>query len=125
MKEIWELNRIVNEKHWCIVSNHIVVALFSIEFDGKSSWVSNGIWSTSLTSDGGESKEEWCLLANFVKEAGLGEWGHIVSDFEDTMGCGSLSMHNTLWNSLSIEMGELVDECKVLQEDGSPGTSSH
>ena len=125
MEEIWEFNWVVDEEHWGIVSNHIVVALFGVEFNGKSSWVSHGIWGTSLTGDGGESEEEWRLLSNLVEEASLGEWSHIVSDFEDTMGCGSLSMHNTLWDSLSVEMGELIDEGEVLQKDGTSWISGH
>jgi len=125
MEEIWEFNWVVDEEHWGIVSNHIVVSLFGVEFNGKSSWVSHGIWGTSLTGDGGESEEEWRLLSNLVEEASLGEWSHIVSDFEDTMGCGSLSMHNTLWDSLSVEMGELIDEGEVLQKDGTSWTSGH
>lgn len=52
MKEIWELNWIVNEENWSVVSNHVVVALLGVELNGEASWVSDSVWLTSLTSDG-------------------------------------------------------------------------
>merc|ERR1719443_1687586 len=74
MKKIWELDWVIDEEDWSVVSNHIVVALLSVEFDCKSTWVSHGISSTSLTSNSRESEEQWSLLANFVQESGLGEF---------------------------------------------------
>jgi hypothetical protein len=50
MKEIWELNWIINEEHRSVVANHIVVSLFGVELDGETTRVSYGISGTSLTS---------------------------------------------------------------------------
>jgi len=125
MKEIWEFNWVINEEDWSIVANHIVVALLSVEFDSKSTWISHCISSTSLTSNGGESKEEWGLLTNFVQESSLGEFGDILGDFKDTMGTRSLGVYNTLWDSFSIEMSEFINKGEVLQDNWSLGSSSH
>lgn len=57
VKEVGELNRIFNEKDRSIVPDHIVIAFFSIELDGKTSRVTNGISRSELTSDGRESQE--------------------------------------------------------------------
>jgi hypothetical protein len=47
-----------------------------------------------------------------------------VGNFKVTMSAGSFSMNNSLGNSLSVELGEFVDQVEVLKEDGSSGTSS-
>jgi len=85
VEEVWELDWVVDEEHWGVVSNHVVVTLFGVEFDGEASWVSDGISGTSLTSNGGESKEKWGLLADLVQESGSGELGNIIGDLEDSM----------------------------------------
>jgi len=66
VNEIWEFNWISDEEDWGIVSDDIVVTFFSVEFDSKSSWISNCIWSSSFTSDGRESKEDWSFLSYCV-----------------------------------------------------------
>lgn len=51
MEEIWEFNWIIDEENWSVVSNHIVVTFFSVEFNGESSWISDGISSSSFSSN--------------------------------------------------------------------------
>lgn len=125
VKEVWELNWVIDEEDWSIVSNHIIISLLGVKLDGKASWVSDGICSSSLTSDGGESEEEWGLLANLVEEGSLGELGHILGNLEDSVGTRSFGMDNSLWNSLSIEVSELVNEGEVLKQDWASWSSSH
>jgi hypothetical protein len=57
MQEIGELDRIVNKEHRGVVANHIVISFLSVEFNGKTTRVSNSIGCTSLTSDGRESQK--------------------------------------------------------------------
>ena len=125
VKEVWELNWVIDEEDWSIVSNHIIISLLGVELDGKASWVSDGISGSSLASDGGESEEEWGLLANLVKEGSLGEHGHILSNLEDSVGTRSFGMDNSLWDSLSIEVSELVNKGEVLKQDWASWSSSH
>jgi hypothetical protein len=40
------------------------------------------------------------------------------------MSAGSFSVNNSLGDSLSVELGEFVDQVEVLKEDGSSGASS-
>ena len=113
VEEVWELDWVINEEHWSVVSNHVVISFLGIELDGKSSWVSDGISSSSLTSDGGESEEKWGLLSNFVKESSLGELSHILGDLEDSVSTRSLGMNYSLWDSLSVEVSTLVDKSEI------------
>ena len=50
---------------------------------------------------------------------------NIISDFDITVGSGTLGVHNSLRDSLTSEVSEFVEQDKVLSEDGSAGTSSH
>ena len=73
MDEVWELDWILDEEDWSIVSNHVVIAFFGVEFDGESSWISVAVISTTFSSHGGETEEAWRLLTNLVKEVGSRE----------------------------------------------------
>jgi hypothetical protein len=71
VEEIWELDWVVDEENRGVVSNHIVVTLLSVMLDGKTTWVTITIISTTLTCDSGEAKEDWSLFTNGVQEFGL------------------------------------------------------
>ena len=49
---------------------------------------------------------------------------NIIGDLEESMGTSTLGMDNSLWDSLSGEMGKLVQEHKVLGEDWSTWAGS-
>ncbi len=66
--EVGELDGVLDEEDWSIVPDHVVISFLRVEFNGKSSGVSVGIWGTLLASYGGESDEERSLLADLVQE---------------------------------------------------------
>jgi hypothetical protein len=41
----------------------------------------------------------------------------IVSNLELAIGTGTLGVDNTLWNTLTVEMSELVNQVEVLEEE--------
>lgn len=71
--EVRELNRILDEEHRSVVANHVVVALLSVELNRESSGVTVTVVGTALASNGGESQEDWGLLADLIEEGGLCE----------------------------------------------------
>ena len=68
MEEVRELDWISDEEDWSVVADHIVVSLLGVELDGKSSWISLAVVSTTLASNGGEAEEAWSSLTNSIKE---------------------------------------------------------
>lgn len=72
MNEIWELDWVLNEEYWCVVTDHIVVALFGVMLYSKSTWITVTIVGSTLTSNSGEAEEDWGLFADLVQELGLG-----------------------------------------------------
>ena len=50
---------------------------------------------------------------------------NIISDFDITVGSGTLGVHNSLRDSLTSEVSKLVEEVEVLGEDGTTRTGGH
>jgi hypothetical protein len=71
--EIREFDWVLDKEDWSVVANHVVVAFFSVEFNGESSRISLGIGSTLLACDGGESEKDWSSLSYLVEELCLNE----------------------------------------------------
>ena len=46
----------------------------------------------------------------------------VVCYFEVTKGSGSLGVHDAFWDSFAVEMGNVVDEGEVLEDDGAIGS---
>ena len=51
MNEVWKLDWISDEENRCVVSDHVIVAFFSVELDRKSTRISVTIVGTTLTSN--------------------------------------------------------------------------
>lgn len=43
MNEVRELDWVANEEHWSVVAHHIIVALFSVELNGKTTGIALSI----------------------------------------------------------------------------------
>ena len=72
MNEVWELDWISDEKDWSVVSNHVVVAFFSVELYRESTRVSIAIIGSTFSSDSGESEEDVGLLPDGAEEVSFG-----------------------------------------------------
>ena len=69
--EVGELDGILDKEHGSVVTDHVVVTVLGVEFDGKSSGVSIAVICTALSGNGGESEEDGGLLADLVEEGGF------------------------------------------------------
>jgi hypothetical protein len=49
-----------------------------------------------------------------IEKSSLCELSNIISDLKNSMSSESLGMHNSFWNSLSVEMSKLVDKGEIL-----------
>jgi hypothetical protein len=123
MEEVWELHGVLDEEDWGVVANHVVVSFFGVELDGESTRISVAIVGSTLSSNGGESEEDWSSLANLAEEGSLGEAGDIFSDLQETTSASSLGMDDSLWDSLSCEVSKLVQKGEILSQDWSSWAS--
>jgi hypothetical protein len=123
MEEVWELHGVLDEEDWGVVANHVVVSFFGVELDGESTRISVAIVGSTLSSNGGESEEDWSSLANLAEEGSLGEAGDIVGDLQESVSSSSLGMDDSLWDSLSGEVSKLVQKGEILSQDWSSWAS--
>ena len=72
MDEIRELDWVLDEEDGCIVADHVVVSLLSIELERETSGVSGSVSGTLFSSDGREAEQGWCAFSNLVQESSLG-----------------------------------------------------
>lgn len=114
-----ELGGVSDEKDGGVVVDPVNVSLVGVELGGETSGVSSSIGGSLLSSNGGESSEGLGLLTDLGQEIGAVEVGDIVSDLELSVSTGSLSVDNSLGDSLSVEVGEQVDQGKVLEQERS------
>jgi hypothetical protein len=89
----------------------------TVEFDSKSTRITFSISRTLFSADSRETSEHWCPLSNPIKHLGLAILFHGISgDFKGAICTGSLGMDNSLGNAFTVEMRNLVNKLKVLQE---------
>ena len=117
MDKIGELDGVSDEEDWSVVSNHVPVSFFSIELDGITSWVSGGICRSLFTSDSGESEKDGGGFSDFAEEFGFGVFADIVGGLKVAMSTCALGMDDSFGDTLSVEVGELVNEVDVIEGD--------
>lgn len=69
-----------------------------------TSWVTGRICRALLTSYGRETRNQWRLLAHTIKHVNRTDVADVVRDLELAVSTGAFSMHNTLWDTLTIEV---------------------
>jgi hypothetical protein len=116
VNEVGELLRIADEEDWGVVASHVPVALLGVELEGEPTRVTVGVSRSLLASDSGEAKEDRGALANGAQELGLGEVAYVLGHLKKAMGSGTLRVNNSLWDTLTVKVGELVNQVEVLQE---------
>lgn len=82
-----------------MVSDDIMIALLSKEFDGKPSHISNSICASLFTSSGTDSTQNWCFLSNTMKELGPCYMGNVIRDFKFPPCTRGFGMDNPTWVS--------------------------
>jgi hypothetical protein len=66
MDKIREFRGVSNEKYGGVISYHIIVALFSVKFNSKSTWVAFCVCRSFFASDCGNTLENGCSLAHSI-----------------------------------------------------------
>src|SRR3954454_9563987 len=104
---IRELNRVLYEEDWYVISNHIPVAFRSIEFDSKTTDISHGVGAATAPLNSGEAEEDWCLSRRIGQDRCKGKVLCAFEEREFAKRSSSSSMNNTLGNPLMVEVMNL------------------
>src|SRR5665811_1811631 len=70
MDEVGEFDGILDEENRDVVANQVPIAFLSVELDGKSSYVTRGIYRTCTACDGRNTSEHGCLLTDLGEYPG-------------------------------------------------------
>jgi len=68
--EVRELGWVAEEKDWCVIGNHIPVALLSPELHGEASRVPSTIVRAGLPTNGREADCDWAFLSLLAEDIG-------------------------------------------------------
>uniref|UniRef100_A0A182JAW5 Uncharacterized protein n=1 Tax=Anopheles atroparvus TaxID=41427 RepID=A0A182JAW5_ANOAO len=115
--EAREQHRIADEEYWRVVAHHIPHAVVGVELDGETARIAGRVGRAALTADGREAYGERRLLADRLKYLRRTVLRDVVRHLEVAEGAGALGVDHTLRNALAVEVGQLVDQVHVLQQD--------
>jgi hypothetical protein len=121
---IRELNRVLDEEDWYVVSNNVPIAFLGIEFDSKTTHISHCVGAATAALDSGEAEEDWCLSRCIGQHRCKGKVLCTFEECEFAKCSSSSSVDNTLRNPFMVEamnLGRwLVDEVDNPQNLPSP-----
>ena len=122
MVKVGKLQRVAQEEHWRIVSHKVPVALIRIEFHCKPSDVAFCISCSPLTSHGRKPYKTLRLLAYLAEHCSSCIFRYVMRHGKRTVCPCTLCMHTPFWYHLTVEMGQLLYQPRVLHHYRSSPT---
>ncbi len=116
--EILKLLRVADEEDRRVVSDQVVVAVVAVELDGEATRVAHGVGRSHLAGNGGEAEKD-VGSSPLLEDAGLGVVTHVLVALEVPVGTGALGMDDPFGDAFPVELGHLLDQVVVLEQDGS------
>jgi hypothetical protein len=114
--KVLELQRVLDEEDRRVVADHVVVALGRVELQREPARVAPGVGAAALAGDGRETREHVGPDAG-LEERGMRVGADVVGRLEVAEGARALGMGLALGDPLPIEVGHLLDQVLVLQQD--------
>ena len=116
MDQIWKFDRVLNEKHRCVIAHKIPVSGIGIEFDCKPPDVARQIGRTFAAHNGGKPHKNFGLFANFGKGGGLGHLGHRAGAGKGAMRAVATGVNHTFGDAFMVEVKDFLAQCKIFQQ---------
>jgi hypothetical protein len=122
--EVGEFGGIPDEEDRSVVEHPVKVALLRSDLEGKAAGITGGIRRSEFTTDSGESDGGTMSLAELGEELGRGNVAEVVGQFKVTMCASTLGVNDTLWDTLTIKVGEEINVVEVLEKEGANGANA-
>ena len=116
--EVRELHRVPDEEDRRVVADQIPVAFGGVELERESARIADGVGRAGLAGHGGETREHLGLHTG-LEQRRLGELADVLGGLEVTERAATLGVHDPLRHPLAVEVGHLVDEVEVVQQQRS------
>ena len=116
MDEVLEVLRVAHEEDRRVVADEVVVALFGVELQREAARVTPGVRGAQLAGHRREPGDRLGFPAR-LEHSRLGELRDIVGGLEEPERAAALGVYDPLRHALPVELGHLLDEVVVLQQD--------
>jgi hypothetical protein len=107
-----------------LFADEVVVALRRVELQREAARVAPGVRAALLARHGGEASQHVGSHSR-LKQRGLGVGRDVLGRDEGAEGAGALGVHVAFRHALAVEMGNLLNEMRVVQQDRPVGTDCH
>jgi hypothetical protein len=114
--EVLELHRIPHKEDRGVVGDHVEVALLGVELEREPPRITPGVWAAAFARNGGEPREHLAALAG-LERVGLGVGADVVGDIETPESAPAFSVWLPLDDPFPIELGHVLDEVVIVQQD--------
>ena len=104
--QVGEFARVAQEEHRRVVADHIPVAFFGIELQGKAADVAFRIGCAALACYGGETGEHFGFLTDFAEDFGAGVFCDVVRHGKRTERARTFGVHTAFRDDFAHEVGE-------------------
>ena len=118
--EVLELHRVLDEEHRGVVADQVVVALGGVELDREPARVPPGVGGSPLPRHGREPDDQPGRGAG-LEHGRLGELADVVRHLEPAECAAALGVRLPLRDPLAVELGHLLDQVAVLEQDRATG----
>ena len=109
-----ELHRVTHKEHRGVVADHVEVAFVGVELQRESTHITPGVRAAELTGNCGESGQHRGF-APLLQEGCLGVLRDVSGNLEVPEGSRSLGVGLALGDVFPVEMGQGVDEMRVVE----------
>ena len=114
--EVLELHRVAHEEHGGVVADDVEVALARVELHGKPARVAPGVGAAALARDRREPDQDVGRRAG-LEDRGAGVGADVVGHLERAERAAALGVRLPLRDALAVEVGHLLEQVVVLQQD--------
>jgi hypothetical protein len=101
---IWKLHAISDEKDGNIVADHVEIAFPGVEFDCKSTRITESFRGSTFVDYGGETDDNRGLDTGRAEEISTGEMGDVVGDFKEAFGGSATGVDDTFRDTLTVKL---------------------
>src|SRR5664280_2551341 len=119
MDEVGKFDGILDEENRDVVADQVPVAFLCVKLDGKSAYVTRGIYRTRAACDGRYTSKHGCLLTYLGEYPGGGVLFQRGGQLEKSMRARRARVNDALGNSLVIEMRDFVAKDEILDQRGT------
>ncbi|MNE31343.1 hypothetical protein D3C80_1249070 [compost metagenome] len=116
MNEIRKLDCVLNEEDGNVVADEVPISFLGVELHGRAAHIPREIGRALVAGHCREPHEGRGLFTGPLKQVSLGVGGKGVIGLEIAMRAVTAGMNHAFWNSLVIEMENLLAEMKIIHE---------